>query len=333
MNKIYKCKDCNINLIKNKSIGVIGYGIQGRAQALNLRDSGCSVIIGNNEDEYKTQAQKDGFIVKDILSVIKESDIIFLLIPDESHKNIFNEFITPFSKKDQLYIVAHGYSLKYKKYSYPSHINIGMIAPRAPGEPIRTSYLNNEGVPCFVDAVYDYTGNTLDLLLALGQAIGFSKSGMLHISYKEETELDLFIEHFIGPLFIGAVEKSLQVLINEGYSPLASSLELYTSGERGFMWSVYARDGLYKALHNNASPTCKFGISTYINETITPEIENQMKKVISSIKDGSFASKLDIEEKNNYPQVTEFFNSKKKALITNIEKEIQNSLGKFTQNE
>ena len=155
MNKIYKCKDCNINLIKDKSIGVIGYGIQGRAQALNLRDSGCSVIIGNNEDEYKTQAQKDGFIVKDILSVIKESDIIFLLIPDESHKNIFNKFITPFSKKDQLYIVAHGYSLKYKKYSYPSHINIGMIAPRAPGEPIRTSYLNNEGVPCFVDAIYD----------------------------------------------------------------------------------------------------------------------------------------------------------------------------------
>lgn len=272
MNKIYKCKDCNLDLIKDKSIGVIGYGIQGRAQALNLRDSGCYVIIGNNEDKYKTQAQEDGFIVKDILSVIKKSDIIFLLIPDESHKNIFNEFITPFAKKDQLFIVAHGYSLKYKKYTYPPYINIGMLAPRAPGEPIRTSYLNNEGVPCFLDVVHDSTGNTLDLLLALGQAIGFSKSGILPISYEEETELDLFIEHFIGPLFIGAIEKSLKLLINKGYSPLASSLELYTSGERGFMWSVYARDGLYKALHNNASPTCKFGISSYMNETITPEI-------------------------------------------------------------
>jgi ketol-acid reductoisomerase len=330
MDKIYKCKDCDLDLIQDKSIGVIGYGIQGRAQALNLRDSGCSVIIGNNEDKYKTQAQKDGFIVKDILSVIKESDIIFLLIPDESHKKIFNEFITPFAKKDQLFIVAHGYSLKYKKYSYPSYINIGMLAPRAPGEPIRTSYLNGEGVPCFVDVVHDYTKNTLDILLALGKAIGFSRSGMLPISYEEETELDLFIEHFIGPLFIGAVEKSLQLLIDKGYSPLASSLELYTSGERGFMWSVYARDGLYKALHNNASPTCKFGISSYMDETITPEIKNQMEKVISAIKDGSFATKLDVEEKNNYPQVTEFFNSKQKALITNIEKEIQNSLGNFT---
>jgi ketol-acid reductoisomerase len=330
MDKIYKCKDCDLDLIQDKSIGVIGYGIQGRAQALNLRDSGCSVIIGNNEDKYKTQAQKDGFIVKDILSVIKESDIIFLLIPDESHKKIFNEFITPFAKKDQLFIVAHGYSLKYKKYSYPSYINIGMLAPRAPGEPIRTSYLNGEGVPCFVDVVHDYTKNTLDILLALGKAIGFSRSGMLPISYEEETELDLFIEHFIGPLFIGAVEKSLQLLIDKGYSPLASSLELYTSGERGFMWSVYARDGLYKALHNNASPTCKFGISSYMDETITPEIKNQMEKVISAIKDGSFSTKLDVEEKNNYPQVTEFFNSKQKALITNIEKEIQNSLGNFT---
>ncbi|MAB65307.1 MAG: hypothetical protein CL662_00560 [Bacteroidetes bacterium] len=330
MSKIYKCKDCNLNLIQDKSIGVIGYGIQGRAQALNLRDSGCSVIIGNNEDKYKTQAQEDGFTVKDILSVIKESDIIFLLIPDESHKKIFNEFITPFAKENQLFIVAHGYSLKYKKYSYPSYINIGMLAPRAPGEPIRTSYLNNEGVPCFVDVVHDYTGNTLDILLALGKAIGFSRSGMLPISYEEETELDLFIEHFIGPLFIGAVEKSLQLLIDKGYSPLASSLELYTSGERGFMWSVYARDGLYKALHNNASPTCKFGISSYMDETITPEIKNQMEKVISAIKDGSFATKLDVEEKNNYPQVTEFFNSKQKALITSIEKEIQNSLGNFT---
>ena len=330
MNKIYKCKDCDLDLITNKSIGIIGYGIQGRAQALNLRDSGCSVIIGNNEDSYKIQAQEDGFIVKDILSVIKESDIIFLLILDESHKSIFNKFITPFAKKDQLFIVAHGYSLKYKKYSYPSYINIGMLAPRAPGEPIRTSYLNDEGVPCFVDVVHDYTGNTLGILLALGKAIGFSKSGMLPISYEEETELDLFIEHFIGPLFIGAVEKSLQLLIDKGYSPLASSLELYTSGERGFMWSVYARDGLYKALHNNASPTCKFGISSYIDETITPEIKNQMEKVISAIKDGSFATKLDAEEKNNYPQVTEFFNSKQKALITSIEKEIQNSLGNFS---
>jgi len=329
LKKVYKNEDCNINTILNKKIGVVGYGIQGRAQSLNLRDSGCNVIIGNIDDDYKKTAEEDGFDVYGIDEVVKQCDIIMLLIPDESHKFIYEEYIENNLESGKLLVFAHGYSLRYKKISLPSYIDAGLLAPRFPGEPIRNYYKNGRGVPAFVDVINDYSNKTLDKLLALGYAIGYSRAGMIPVSYKEETELDLFIEHFIGPLFIGAIEHSLKFLVDSGYSSIPSIMELYMSGERGSMWTAYARDGLYKALNNNASPTCKFGISSHMDSTFNDELQKQMEKVVVDIKNGRFSNKLEIEEGSGYETVNKFFEDKKSSFLTETENEVKKLLEEY----
>lgn len=329
MKKVYKNEDCNINNILNKKIGVVGYGIQGRAQALNLRDSGCDVVIGNIDDEYKKRANGDGFDVYDIGDVVKMCDVIMLLIPDESHKFIYETYIESNISSGDLLVFAHGYSLRYNKIVIPESIDVGLLAPRFPGKPIRNYYKNGRGVPAFVDVINDYSNKTLEKLLALGYAIGYSRAGIIPVSYKEETELDLFIEHFIGPLFIGAIENSLKFLVDKGYASIPTIMELYMSGERGSMWTAYARDGLYKALNNNASPTCKFGIASHMDSTFNAELYKQMERVVDNIQSGKFSENLEIEESKGYEEVNKFFDKKKSAFISDVEYEVKELLEEY----
>ena len=329
MKKVYKDDDCNYDILSGKTIGVIGYGIQGRAQSLNLRDSGCHVIVGNIDDDYRKTATLDGFMVSDIDEVVRQSDVIMLLIPDESHKTIYEKYIKKNLQKGSLLVFAHGYSLRYDKIEMPDNIDVGLLAPRFPGEPIRTYYKNGSGVPAFFDVINDYSNETLYKILALGFAIGYSRAGMIPVSYKEETELDLFIEHFIGPLFIGAIENSLKFLVDKGYSSVPAIMELYMSGERGSMWTAYARNGLYRALNNNASPTCKFGIASHMDSTFNEMNHQTMEKVIDDIQSGKFSEDLEVEESDGYKIVNEFFEKKKSAFITETETEVKELLEEY----
>ena len=306
MKNVYKDNDCDISIIKDKIISVVGYGIQGRAQSLNLRDSGAKIIIGNIDDKYKQIAINDGFEVFTIEESVLRSDIILFLIPDESQSHIFNRYISKNLSNNDLIIFAHGYSIRYNKIN-----------------------LNNSGVPAFIDVIKDNSGYALDKIIAIGSLIGYGRVGMIPVSYIDETELDLFIEHFIGPLFIGAIERSLHFLTENGYSDVPSALELYLSGERGSMWTAYAKNGLFSALNDNASPTCKFGISSYFDNTINDDLEKQMKVVLDSIKDGSFAKRLKSEEKNGYPNVREFFNKKTNSQMTKVESKVKRLLTEF----
>jgi len=329
MKKVYKNTDCDIHNILDKKIGVVGYGIQGRAQALNLRDSGCDVIVGNIDDNYKHRAEEDGFVVRDIGDVVKKCDVIMLLIPDESHKFIYETYVEPNISSGDLLVFAHGYSLRYEKIKLPDNVDAGLLAPRFPGEPIRNYYKNGKGVPAFIDVINDYSNETLDKLLALGYAIGYSRAGMISVSYIEETELDLFIEHFIGPLFIGAIENSLKFLVDKGYASIPAIMELYMSGERGSMWTAYARDGLYKALNNNASPTCKFGIASHMDSTFNKQLQKQMEKVVENIQSGKFSENLEVEEGKGYKTVNKFFKDKKSCFMSKTETEVKEILEEY----
>ena len=329
MKKVYKNTDCDIHNILDKKIGVVGYGIQGRAQALNLRDSGCDVIVGNIDDNYKHRAEEDGFVVCDIGDVVKKCDVIMLLIPDESHKFIYETYVEPNISSGDLLVFAHGYSLRYEKIKLPDNVDAGLLAPRFPGEPIRNYYKNGKGVPAFIDVINDYSNETLDKLLALGYAIGYSRAGMISVSYEEETELDLFIEHFIGPLFIGAIENSLKFLVDKGYASIPAIMELYMSGERGSMWTAYARDGLYKALNNNASPTCKFGIASHMDSTFNKQLHKQMEKVVENIQSGKFSENLEVEESEGYKTVNKFFKDKKSCFMSKTETEVKEILEEY----
>ena len=329
MKQVYKDKDCDLSHIADTKISVIGYGIQGRAQALNLRDSGAEVTIGNIQDDYRKVAEEEGFATMDIDEASSYSDIVMLLIPDESHKDIFNDHILSNLAPDNLLVIAHGYSVRYNKVHFPEQIDVSMLAPRFPGKPIRDQFLKGSGVPAFIDVIQDTSGNALQKTLGIGCKIGYGRVGMLPVSYVEETELDLFIEHFIGPLFIGTIERALKFLMDKGYSDIPAAMELYLSGERGTVWSAYARDGLFNALDKNASPTCKYGISSYYNETLNDELIVQMEKVLQAIQDGSFAEKLKNEENQDYPTVNRFFAEKKASILSQTEEKVDELLNNY----
>ena len=318
----YNSDECDLSSLNGQTVGVVGYGIQGRAQALNLRDSGVNVVISNRDDSYRTNAINDGFSVVNLDKIAEKSDVLMLLIPDSTHLGFIQKHFLQSYKTESLLIFAHGYSLRFEQLNLPDNIDIAMIAPRYPGQQIRDYYLQGSGVPAFVDIVKDVTSTGLPKTLALCKAIGFSKGGMLSVSYKEEAEIDLFIEQFMAPLFYSAVENSIEMLTKRGYSKLVACLELYFSGELGAVRTMMAKSGMYTAFKNNASPTCQFGVASRVEDVFIPELKEIMEKTLDRITSGQFAKELEREEKEGYPVVKKFFDRRKNNLITESEGEL-----------
>ena len=232
MEKVFHDQDANLKYLDGKTIGIIGYGIQGRAQALNIRDSGINVMIGNRQDRYAEKAVDDGFKVYTIDEVTIKSDIILFLIPDQAQPEIYENYIKDNIRPRLMLIFAHGYSLRYETIEIPSNIDVCLLAPRMPGKQIRGYFLSESGVPAFIDVVQNYSGQALEILLAVSKAAGFTRSGVLEVSYKVETELDLFIEQFLVTNIVKSIHTSFKILVEElNFPPMATLMELYASGE------------------------------------------------------------------------------------------------------
>ncbi|MFX1448812.1 MAG: NAD(P)-binding domain-containing protein, partial [Promethearchaeota archaeon] len=201
MVEIFHEADGNINLLKAKIISIIGYGNQGRAQALNLRDSGLKVVVGNINDNYKKIAEEDDFPVYPIKEAVSKSDIVFLLIPDEVMKTIFEEEIRDYLKPNSSIVFASGYNIGFKLISPPDNIDVLLLAPRMIGVGVRENFLNGNGFFSFIGVDQNYTGNAQEILLALAKGIGALKKEAIMLSFKQEAELDLFNEQAFGPAF------------------------------------------------------------------------------------------------------------------------------------
>lgn len=301
MVKVYYDKDTDIGEIKGRKIGIIGYGVQGRAQALNLRDSGCDVIVGNIRDDYYKRAESDDFSVYSIEDVVKAASICFVLIPDQAHKTVYEVLISPNLKKGDTLVFAHGYSINYKEIVPSNDVDVCLLAPRMPGKPIREYYLNGGGVPAYIDVYNNASGRAKEVVLALAKALGFTKAGVMQISFKEETELDLFVEQFFLPLMIRTIRLSFDVLVEEGYTPEALLMELYASGEIGELLLMASDIGIYEVWKNHASPTCQYGIFRN-SKRVLPEkkAKGLIKEVLKEIKDGTFMNDLCKEAEGGY---------------------------------
>ena len=319
--KVYYDKDASLNKIIDLKVGIIGYGIQGRAQALNLKDSEINVSIANRSDKYIEFLKEDGFINNTIEQLVSNSDIIMLLIPDQAHKNIFNNYIKPNIKDGSMLVVAHGYSLYYNTIVPTEKIDVALLAPRMPGYPIRESYLNKGGIPAFMDIVQDYSKDAEMKVLGLAKALGFTRAGVLKVNYKVETELDLFIEQIISVSFLKAITESFHVLTKDyNYPPVATLLELYASGEMGQVLLKAAKDGITGTFKNNASPTCQFGMSINYKTSMETNLKNKIATVLESIRSGSFAAKLDAEGYNDYPLVNKLWETIESDLLLKTQK-------------
>lgn len=304
MEKIYYDEDADLKYLDSKTVGIIGYGIQGRAQALNIRDSKINVLVANRTDTYRDRAVEDGFKVYEIDELVKVSDIILFLIPDQAQAEVYEKFVKDNIRAGSMLVFAHGYALTYQTIKIPLDVDIAMLAPRMPGRQIREYYLKGGGVPAFVDVIQDKTGLALERLLSLSRAAGFTRAGVLQVNYKTETELDLFIEQFLVASIVKSIHTSFDVLVNKlGYPAVPTLMELYASGELAEVLKLAAVTGIGKVFQKNASPTCQYGIATSFDYVMESNVIEKAKQLIKNIKDGTFAKELNKEGKSGYPLV------------------------------
>ncbi|MDX2138235.1 MAG: ketol-acid reductoisomerase [Chloroflexota bacterium] len=292
MVKVFYDHDADLADLAGQTVGIIGYGIQGRAQSHNMRDSGVQVIVGNRDDEFRRQALADGFEALDIAEAAQRADILLIVIPDEVQAQVYQHDISPHLSAGKALVFAHGFAIRYNLIQPPADVDLLLVSPRMPGGYMRERFLAGSGAPAFVDVRNDASGKAWKRALALAKAVGMTRPGVMQVSFEEETELDHFAEHYLYPLIIGAIEVAYDILVKNGYTPEAAIMELYGSGEVGEVMLTTARVGLYGMLDRNASPACQYGIYTHKNQLITDENKRQIQNIIDVIKNGGFARDL-----------------------------------------
>jgi ketol-acid reductoisomerase len=289
-------EDADLNILKNKkiakTIAVIGYGNQGRAQALNLRDSGLKVIIGNIDDEYHQKAKKDGFEVYSISDAAKKADIIMILLPDEIQAEIFNKEILPHLTENKVLDFATGYNIAFRDITGlnpPEFIDVIMVAPRMIGVGVRETYLSGEGYYSFVGVFQDHSGSAKQILLALAKALGTTKKGAIETTFEQEAHLDLFTEQVFGPAFGNVLRTSIKVLLEEGlYPPDAVMVEIYMSGEFSYGLKEMAEFGIVEQMDHH-SPTSQYGSLSRGASFMDERLPELMRKGLKEIQSGKFA--------------------------------------------
>jgi len=291
-----------------KKIGIFGYGSQGRAQALNLRDSGNEVLVANIKDKYSKVAIKDKFKIYSFEYVAKQSEIIFLLLPDHLHKKIYEEIIIKYLKVGSTIIIAHGYSLYFKEIKISKKYNWFLLAPRLPGPPQRKLYLENKKIPAFYSIIYSRSQKNLEIIKKLSKDLKFALDKSMNTNFSEETELDLFLEQYVIPKIIFTFEESFNFLIKKGYNKKVMIMDLYGSGEIADQIYRASKVGLHQIWQNEASPTCRFGVMSSLKkfEKDKHKESKLMEKILMNIKNGNFNKKLNLEYKSNLKNLKKF---------------------------
>lgn len=310
MAKIYYQEDCNLSLLDGKTIAIIGYGSQGHAHALNLKESGCNVIIGLYEGSRSwKRAEEQGFEVYTSAEAAKKADIIMILINDEKQAKLYKESIEPNLEPGNMLMFAHGFNIHFGCITPPKDVDVTMIAPKAPGHTVRSEYQAGKGTPCLVAVEQDATGKALDLALAYSLGIGGARAGVLETTFRTETETDLFGEQAV--LCGGIVELmkcGYETLVEAGYEPENAYFECIH--EMKLIVDLINKGGI-AAMNYSISDTAEFGEYCSGSRVIPYEqTKANMKAVLKDIQDGTFAGRWIAENKNGRC----FFNSKRDML-------------------
>jgi ketol-acid reductoisomerase len=297
MPKIYYQADCDINLLKGKTVAIIGYGSQGHAHALNLHDSGVNVVVGLYEGSpSKAKAEAAGLKVMTVPEATKAADIIMILIPDERQADMYKTDIAPYLTEGKALAFAHGFNIHYGQIKPPKNIDVFMIAPKGPGHTVRSEYTAGKGVPCLVAVEQDYTGHALDLALAYGAGLGAARAAIMETTFKIETETDLFGEQAVLCGGVTALmQAGFETLVEAGYAPENAYFECIH--EMKLIVDLIYRGG-FSLMRYSISDTAEFGDYETGKRLITDETKKEMKKILSEIQDGTFASKWIAENKN-----------------------------------
>ncbi|MFX0080831.1 MAG: ketol-acid reductoisomerase [Candidatus Hodarchaeota archaeon] len=320
---IFYEEDGDLSKLDGKTIAIIGYGNQGRAQALNLRDSGLNIIIGNVEDKYGKIATNDGFPVFSIKEASKKSDVIFLLIPDEVMNDVFEREIRPNIQAYSTLVFASGYNIGFKLLKPPKDLDVLLIAPRMIGVGVREKFLKDEGFFSFVAIEQDASGKAKQILLALAKGIGTLKKGAIMINFKQEAELDLFNEQGFGPAFGRVLLSSIYTLIKAGYPKEAVLVEMYMSGEMAYTYQKMADIGIIKQVDFH-SQTSQYGaLSRGIRFRKLP-LKVKMSEILKEIQNGEFTKEWEKRINKLKFKMFKYFATKQK--INKLEKQVRKNL-------
>jgi ketol-acid reductoisomerase len=296
--KIYYDQDADLGLLKGKKIAIIGYGSQGHAHALNLRDSGQDVVVGLYKgSKSATRAEKDGIRVASVADATTMAEVVMILLPDQTQRSVFEAEIKQGLGKGKMLMFAHGFNIHFNQVQPPPDVDVAMIAPKAPGHVMRDLFTQGPGVPGLVAVQQDVSGKARDIALAYGKGVGCTRAGVIETTFKEETETDLFGEQValcggISHLIKGAYE----TLVEAGYQPEVAYFECMH--EMKLIVDLFYQGGL-AYMRYSVSDTAEYGDYTRGPRVVTDQTKAEMKKILGEIQSGQFAREFVLENMAN----------------------------------
>ncbi len=326
MQNIYYQKDCNLAKLKGKTVAIIGYGSQGHAHALNLKESGIDVIVGLYKGSKSWEkAEKQGLSVYTASEAAAKADVIMILINDEKQAKLYKESIEPNLKEGKTLAFAHGFNIHFGCIKPPKNVNVIMIAPKGPGHTVRSEYQAGKGVPCLVAVEQNATGDALEIALAYALGIGGARAGVIETTFRIETETDLFGEQAVLCGGVCALmQAGFETLVEAGYDPRNAQFEcihemklivdlIYQSGFEGMRYSI--------------SNTAEYGDYTTGPKIITEETKKTMKKILKDIQDGTFAKAFLLDMSDAGAQV--HFNAMRKLAAEHPSEKVGKEIRKL----
>jgi len=322
MAKIYYDKDADLNLLKGKTIAIIGYGIQGRGQSLCLRDSGCNVVVSEvaGTPNYE-EAKKDGFIPVLAAEAAKAGDIIQILTQDHVQAKVYQESIKPNLKKGKALCFSHGFNIHFKQIKPPKKVDVFMVAPKGPGALVRKMYEEGKGVPSLIAVFQDASGQAKQLALAYAKALKATTAGVIETTFEEETETDLFGEQAV---LCGGVTELIKAgfdtLIEAGYQPEIAYFEVLH--ELKLITDLIQERGI-SGMRRGVSNTACYGDLTRGPRIITAKTRKEMQKILKEIKSGKFAREWIKENENGRPNFNKLIAEGDNHLIEKVGKQLR----------
>ncbi len=330
MANLYYGKDCNLDLLKGKTVAIIGYGSQGHAHALNLHESGVDVVVGLYKGSKSwDSAVKAGLKVEFAEEAVKAADIIMILVNDEKQAKLYKEVIEPNLKAGDSLVFAHGFNIHYGQIVPPADVNVFMVAPKGPGHTVRSQFEEGKGVPSLIAVYQDATGNAKDLALAYAAGIGAGRAGILETTFKEETETDLFGEQAV---LCGGVTELIkvgfEVLVEAGYSPESAYFECLH--EMKLIVDLINQGGL-SYMRYSISDTAEYGDYSVGKRIINADTKEEMRKVLTEVQNGTFARNWILENQANRPNFMAERRMQSEHQIEKVGKELRKMMSWIKQ--
>ena len=325
MVNVYYDKDADLDILKGKTIGIVGYGSQGHAHALNLKDNGQNVVVGlYPESRSRATAQEAGLEVADVPEVAKMSDVLMVVIPDHLQGDVYRQQIAPNLRPNSALMFAHGFSIHFGAVTPPNDVDVLMVAPKAPGHRMRELFTEGVGVPGLLAVHQDSTGNGKNVGLAYAKGIGCTQSGVLETTFKDETETDLFGEQTVLCGGVTAlINAAFETLVEAGYAPEMAYFECLH--ELKMIVDLIYQGG-FNYMRYSVSDTAEYGDLSRGPQVIDQHVKDNMRKVLDAIQDGSFAKEWIAENDEGRPRFNPLRQAARTSDIHEVGKELRSMM-------